>query len=329
MKTFDKLLDLKVDAVLLNSSPGNPDMNIQYYAGVDCLDVSSRFYYDLKKSPVVFISDYKHKAKVKKEKGRWNEMMQVIKPKKRIGVNANHLTLAQVKALKKKRVKLVDIGKELSKIRSVKTKKEIENITSACKHTRKALAIAKTKIEKGSRETEVLASLVDYYAKNGLRLAFDPIVQGAQNTKYTHSYPTTQKARGTVIVDTGCRVNGYCSDLTRTFGYKLSKKQGEVIELVKKANKFAVQNVEIGMPCEDLYKMTKKFLGNKAKYWRYGLGHGVGLDIHEAPGIGLGSEDVFEKNMVFTIEPGLAIPGIGGARYELTGVLTRKGFKVL
>ena len=175
----------------------------------------------------------------------------------------------------------------------------------------------------------MLASLVGYYAKKGVHLAFDPIVQNAGNTLYTHSYPTTQKASGTVIVDTGCRVNGYCSDLTRTFAFKANKKQLQVIELVKKANKFAMQNVEVGMPCGELYARVKKFLGPKARYWRYGLGHGVGLDIHEAPDIGAGSNDVFEPGMVFTIEPGLAIPGVGGARHEVTGVLTRKGFKVL
>ena len=329
MKSLNKLLELNVDSVLLTSSPGNPDMNVQYYSGLSCLDVAGRFYYDFKRAPLVFISDYKHKARVEKRKGRWKEMLELVKPKKRIGVNAAHLTLAQAKALRKKGVRLVDISKELSKIRSIKTKKEIQNIAKACGHTKKALAIAKKDVESGVKETDVLASLVEYYAKKGVRLSFDPIVQNAGNTLYTHSYPTTQKARGTVIVDTGCRVNGYCSDLTRTFAFKANKKQLQVIRLVKKANKFAMNIVEPGMPCKELYTKVKKFLGPKARYWKYGLGHGVGLDIHEAPGIGAGSNDVFEPGMVFTIEPGLAIPGVGGARLEHTGVLTRKGFKVL
>lgn len=333
-KIKDKLED-KCDSLLIISSGGNPDMNIRYYAEMDEI-ASGVFYWNFNSSPFVVISDLKHQSGVEKIKREERDTAyEEIKDAggARIGYNADYVSVNLMKRLRKKLKgkKFVDVSEELALARAVKGKKELKEISKACALTKNSFEKAQESICEGKREVEVFTDLTDHYYHNGATLAFNPIVASGENSLYVHATPTRKKIKDTdtVIVDTGSRWNGYCSDFTRTYCMKATSKKKHLIELVEQANGFARDEVQESMSAGELYAKVKEFFGEKARYWPYGLGHGVGLEVHEYPSLSDGSEHLLEKGMVFTIEPGLAVPGVGGARLEQTGVLTSNGFKIL
>jgi len=339
MKRFLKLNELirnKCDAVLLMSRSTNPDTNVQYYSGLDVFSASAVLYWKIGNEPLLFLGDARHKANVEKvEIEKREDIYKHIRRRrhKTIGVNYEYVSMNTMKRLRKelKGVRFVDISNELKKIREIKERREIKYIQEACRHTKKALRIAENAIYEEKKESDIMAEIMYYYNKKSLKPSFDPIVASGRNGLYVHVSPQSKKVKKTdvVIVDTGCRVEGYCSDMTRTFCIKPNKKQEEMIWLVAEANILAAKHCYAGMSASELYELVHAFFGKRAKYWKYGLGHGVGLDIHESPSITKESKDVLLEGMVFTIEPGLAIPGVGGARFEDTGLLTAKGFKKL
>lgn len=320
----------RVDAILLLSLDMNPDMNVMYYSGLDCIATTGALYYAFNKEPIILLRDKRQKTTVRKVERKKQDDLYGIMRAKHIGYNGDHVPANTLKHLKQKTgARFHDISKELKTMRRIKDKNELKNISAACSITRKALKIAENDVLAGKRETDIHADVQDHYLKHGVRPAFTTLVQGGKNALYIHSLPTKEKARGTVIIDTGCRVNGYCSDLTRTYCARPTPPQERMMQLVEEANELARKEARPGMQAKDLYETVNAFFGTNAKHWKYGLGHGIGLNVHEAPNIGKESEDTLEQGMVFTIEPGLAIPRVGGARLEHIGVLTKKGFKAL
>jgi len=335
LKKIKERVEEKVDAVLIVSSGDTPDPNIRYYAGMDEI-ASGVFYWKFSGAPFVVVSDNKHPAGVRRIKRKTRDTpYELIKKAggKRIGYNANYISVNRLKSLKKKLkgVKFIDVSEELALVRSIKTPSELKEIRKACALTKKAFDVAEEGILKGVRERDLFADITSFYFKKGAQLAFEPIVASGENTLFIHTSATAKKIRAsdTVIVDMGAKINGYHSDFTETYCVKPTKAKYELLETVGMANAYARDLACAGMTANDLCLAVKDFFGNQAKYWPYGLGHGVGVEIHEYPSLSIGSDHVLEKGMVFTIEPGLALPGIGGARLEQTGVLTSKGFKIL
>ena len=328
---LDELVANKCDTVFVTSMGDMPDMNLQYYSGMDAQHASGAVMWKIGKEPVLVTRDTKQKRKVRLVAKRNNDTVyKELKKKrpKRIGVNMDYLPVNWVKRIRKKAgVRLVDISKELKQVRAIKEKGEIKNISAACGETRKALKKLKTV---GRTEAEVYQDLVSFYAGKGLGLAFDPIVAAGKNTRLIHTRATRKRIgkRDSVIIDTGCRVNGYCSDITITKCASPDARTEKMLLRVFEANRLARSEVRPGMKAKELCEMVKDCFGKYSKYWVYGLGHGVGLSIHEFPSLSLESDDVLKEGMVFTIEPGLVGPG-QGARIEHTGVLTKKGFRVL
>ncbi len=328
---LDALIKKKCDTVFITSMGDMPDMNLQYYSGIDAEHASGAVMWKIGKEPVLVTRDSKQKKRVrlvtKKDAETVYTELKKIRPKK-IGVNMNYLPVNWVKRIKKKSgAKLVDISKELNQVRVIKEKQEIKNISKACDVTRKIL----NKINLvGRTEAEVYQELVSFYAGKSLPVSFDPIVASGKNTQLIHTRATGKliENKDTVIIDTGCRVNGYCSDITVTRCAEPNKQTEEMLLRVFSASKLALREARPGMKASELCELVKQDLGKYSKYWVYGLGHGLGLNIHEAPNVYLDSKDVLEKGMVFTLEPGLVGPG-QGARIEYTGVLTNNGFKVL
>jgi Xaa-Pro aminopeptidase len=335
----------KVDAILIVSNDDSPDMNLQYYTGLRALTSSGALFMKLNSEPILIVSDIeqasrqtgiKNLVERKRKEDLYNRIKEAGYPK-RIGINAEYLSLASVRKLRGnlRKVRFVDISEHLKSIRAVKDKTELTSIKKACELSRKAIKIARDMVKDNKTEREIYSELVYFYYRNGSEpVPFHPLVaSGPENSVYMHTGPTGRKIKDEdlVIVDTGCRVNGYCSDLTRTFCNNRGGEEKRVLNLVEKANRTAMERVRAGMTGDKAYKIAKKIfeMENMDRFWKYGLGHGVGLDIHEAPNLLPESKDELKTGMVFTIEPGLAIPGVGGARLEHTGVLTKGGFDVL
>ncbi|MCD4740045.1 M24 family metallopeptidase [archaeon] len=335
LKKIKERVESKIDALLIVSSGDAPDPNMRYYAEMDEI-VSGVFYWNLKGTPFVVVSDSKHSAGVRKIKRKTRDTPYELICKaggKRIGYNANYISINRLKSLKKKLkgVKFIDVSEELTLVRSIKMPSELKEMKKASSLTKRAFKIAEESVLAERKELELFADLTSFYYKKGAQLAFDPIVASGKNTLYIHTNATNKKMKSsdTVIVDMGAKWNGYCSDFTETYCVNPNKARYELLETVGMANAYARDLVCPGMTAGDLCLAVKDFFGKQAEYWPYGLGHGVGVEIHEYPSLSLNSNHVLEKGMVFTIEPGLAVPGVGGARLEHTGVLTSKGFKIL
>jgi Xaa-Pro aminopeptidase len=165
-------------------------------------------------------------------------------------------------------------------------------------------------------------------AKLGLKTSFKPIVASGRNSANPHHDNTGKLSKGFCIIDFGIKYNGYCSDITRTIYFgKPTTKETEIYDTVLGANNKCINSVKCGMKCSDADKLCRKVLGKYSDKFIHGLGHGIGVEIHEGPTLNSKSKDVLKDGMVFTIEPGVYIKNIGGVRIEDDVVLLYNGEK--
>jgi Xaa-Pro aminopeptidase len=190
-------------------------------------------------------------------------------------------------------------------------------------------------IAPGKKESDAAAEL-EYALRRsgGEKAAFDFIVASGKRSAMPHGVASGKKmARGeAVILDWGWVLDGYNSDNTRTlFLGKPKPKLEEIFEVVLEANMRAIARTAPGVPLKEIDAAARDFIDTKGygKYFGHGTGHGVGLEIHEAPSLNARSDDVAREGMVFTIEPGIYLPGIGGARIEDVVEVTKNGCDVI
>lgn len=249
---------------------------------------------------------------------------------KRLGVDFTSFALVYKKKLGN--VKIFDISESLFQMRAIKDKKEIRNVKKACKISSKAMKIIKNSIKPGVTERRIRTKAMSVLNECEAQ-AFDFIVASGKNSMYSHSYPTNKriKQKEMIIVDLGVKVKGYCSDMTRTFCIKPTKEQKKYYDITLHAYRTAFNNARSGISCSKLWKMVEKEFREKEvkRYWKYWLGHGVGLGIHEFPRLGEYSKDKLKENMTVAIEPGLHIHKIGGMRIEDTVLITKRKPKAL
>lgn len=221
-----------------------------------------------------------------------------------------------------KEFKLKPADEYIEKMRAVKTEREIELITSAQRIAEAALKKAISRAKAGMSERELMAEINYEMVIGGAdKYSFETITAFGANTAKPHHHPTDKKLEKDelILVDMGAKLNGYCSDMTRTFclgdpGEQLIK----VFDIVKEAQEYAIKYIKAGMTCHDADALAREYIiaNDYGDMFGHGFGHGVGIDIHEAPRVGAGSETVLLPNMVITAEPGIYIPGLGGVRIE-------------
>jgi Xaa-Pro aminopeptidase len=164
--------------------------------------------------------------------------------------------------------------------------------------------------------------------------AFDVVVASGTNSSMPHAAATSKKieVHDIVKIDYGVVVNGYCSDITRTVIMgDVSKEVVDIYETVREAQELALCSIRRDISCNELDSIARSFINEKGYGERFGhgLGHGVGLDIHEDPFIAPSNDQLLEISMVFTVEPGIYVPGLGGIRIEDMVVLEKDGVEVL
>ena len=232
--------------------------------------------------------------------------------------------------------KIIPGNDYVESLRVIKGEEEIKLIKEGVRAGKKSFNYIKRRIKPGKTENE-LAAIMEYYLKSQLALgiSFPTIVASGPNSAYPHHIPGKRIVeRGdTVLVDSGCSYKGYSSDLTRT--YFLSKicssRLKGAYSAVHRAQKEAIGLIKPGIRCSMLYDRALKILQDAGfgDYFIHGLGHGIGIDVHEKPFINHASRDILEAGMVITIEPGVYIQGLGGVRLEDVVLVTRTGHKVL
>lgn len=236
----------------------------------------------------------------------------------------------------------------LSKKRVIKTQNELEKIKTAVKIGKKGFRKFAQKLLSIGGESDEFA--LNYTAKECLtscgayETSFEPITAIDENAANPHARATIKKLKkeSLILFDGGVKFERYCSDRTRTAcfedGFEFKKKQTfkdariqHIYDTVLGAQEAAIEVLKPGMMAKELDKAARDVIekAGYGKYFVHSLGHGVGLDIHEYPYINKKSNEILKENTVFTIEPGIYIPGFCGVRIEDMVVVTNSGAKVL
>lgn len=206
--------------------------------------------------------------------------------------------------------------------RIIKTEDELSDIIKSAFITDEVFDLVLDYIEIGMTEKEVAKFIEQSFIKlGGERLSFDTIVAFGENGAEPHHVPCDRKLSGAefVTIDMGTVVGGYCSDFTRTFAMGgATKEMIDVYEAVREAEKIGAGALKDGVKCFDVDKAVRDYLTEKGygEKFIHGTGHGVGLEIHEAPTLNTKSDEVLKDNMVVTVEPGVYIEGSLGVRIE-------------
>jgi len=223
----------------------------------------------------------------------------------------------------------------VAEIRLTKEPEEVERIAQAAAIADASFAQVIQLIRPGVAEREIALELEFLMRRAGSEeLPFSIIVAGGPNSARPHAIPGERPfARGDlVVIDFGARFGGYCSDMTRTVCVgNASKEQRRLYDAVLAANEAGLGAVRSGVPCAEADAAARDVLerAGLAEYFTHGLGHGVGLDVHELPTVNRRSHESLRAGAVVTVEPGVYVSGVGGVRIEDLVVVTETGYRLL
>lgn len=254
-----------------------------------------------------------------------------------LGFEANQVRYSTYETLKECLIakELVPLSGELADLRRIKTAEEIDLHRQAEHIGDIAFEEILKDIKPGVTELEIAAKLEYIMKVNGAdKLSFESIVASGVNSAKPHAEPGHKKIElgDFVTMDFGCVYNGYCSDMTRTIVVgKASEKQKEIYNTVWKAQLAVLDMLKPGLPGKAYDKVAREIIygAGYEGYFGHGLGHSVGLEIHENPRFSMIEEDIIEAGMIMTVEPGIYLPDFGGVRIEDMVVMTEDGYENL
>lgn len=268
-------------------------------------------------------------------KGPWTELLNMkFMHVRQFFFEEEHLTVAALSKWEnifKGRIWKKSEG-AVRKLRLLKREDELKKLRIAAAVGDKILKKILPKLKPGVTEKEIANLFKSYSNEMADGVSFPPIVAFGKNgaVPHHHSDDTKLKKNDAILIDQGVKYQGYMSDMTRCFfvgaGIPAVKKMYDQLLEVQQAG---VNMVRAGVKISDLDKSVRAMLGKEEKYFTHSLGHGVGLEVHEDPGVSGRSDVVLKPGMVITIEPGLYKPGIGGVRIEDTVIVTEDGCEVM
>jgi Xaa-Pro aminopeptidase len=238
--------------------------------------------------------------------------------------------------LSQKTFRITAAGHFIERLRTIKIEAEINTIKEAVERAEEAFLKVKPFIREGAHERAIALRLEERLRIKGCRnIPFEIIVASGSHAALPHARPTEKKLQkgDLVIIDWGGEADGYCSDMTRTFlirGQNIGK-QKEIYQIVLGANRRAISSVIPGIESRQVDSTARTFIENAGygEMFGHGTGHGVGLQVHELPRISWNKSSPVRENMVFTVEPGIYVPGVGGVRIEDMVVVREKKAEVL
>ena len=254
-----------------------------------------------------------------------------------LGVEAQAMTLAQHKDLRKHcgRTRTVALGPVVEEQRQVKDADETKRIKRAIRVAEEAFELIRASLRPGQSEREIAARLEAAMRDLGAEApSFPTIVAINERTSLPHAQPTDRTLRSgdAVLFDWGARVNGYCSDLTRMlFVDTITPFYARIYDQVCQAQQKALIAIKAGLTTDTIDRAARDFLKSKrrGKHFSHGLGHGIGLEIHERPSVSARAATALKPGMIFTVEPGVYLPGRGGVRIEDDVLVRKDGCDVL
>jgi Xaa-Pro dipeptidase len=253
---------------------------------------------------------------------------------KRIGVEPRQMRLLEFRFIQSGAPKseFPDASQVLAGLRLKKESGEIAAMRQAVLIAQNALEDSLPKIKIGMTEKELAAELVIHLLQYGSdpELPFSPIVSGGPNSANPHASPTDRKlqAGDLLVIDWGARVDGYISDLTRTFAVgQVETEFKQIHTIVQEANAAGRAAGGPGVPCAEVDKAARQVIeaAGYGEFFTHRTGHGIGLDSHEEPYMRADNAQVLESGMAYTVEPGIYLAGRNGVRIEDDMVVTEDG----
>jgi Xaa-Pro aminopeptidase len=255
----------------------------------------------------------------------------------RVGIEAESLTVGLLGKLEKAapNTTFAPTSGLVESLRVVKDKQEVEAIRRAARQAERAFAAVMAGLTPEMTEKQVSADLEHTARRFGAKgLSFTPIVAVGPRAALPHAPPSDHRIGESdfTLVDWGANEHLYMSDLTRVVVTgKISGRLQKIHDIVRQAQEAAIEAIRPGKTCEEVDAVARKII-EKAGYGKqfgHGLGHGVGLNIHEAPRLAQNEKNELKAGMVVTVEPGIYLPGWGGVRIEDDVLVTRDGHEVL
>jgi len=250
-----------------------------------------------------------------------------------IEFESKHVTVNELKRWKKllKGRKLIPMKKSVEQQRWIKDKSEVKLLKKSQKINATVFKEIKKWIKPGMTELDVAWQIKVLGHKYGAEdISFEPIVAFGPNSAIPHHHNSTRKLkkRDIVLIDMGMKYKGYCSDMTRTFFIgKPTEEQSKVYNMVLEAQLAGIAATKAGVKTSTPDKAARKVMGDMAKHFGHSLGHGIGLDVHEYPGVSSRSKGTLKEGMIVTMEPGIYLPGKFGIRIEDMGQVTANGYE--
>ena len=254
---------------------------------------------------------------------------------KRVQFEADVLPYTQWQALAEAAGELVPSSGLVEELRAVKDDEEVAKLQRACRIADRGLEALTAETWVGRSEREIAWRLRELLHAHGADdLSFDSIVASGPNGAKPHAHPTDRIVdRGTLVtVDWGVRVDGYCSDCTRTFSTgRLPDRLREAYDVCLEAQKRACANIKAGLTGPEADDLAREPITDAGfgENFGHGLGHGIGADVHEAPRLSPESGDTLRAGHAVTIEPGIYLEGIGGVRIEDLAIVRDDGVDIL
>jgi len=262
---------------------------------------------------------------------------------KTVAIDEHNIKVSELLKIKKA-ARVCSDQNLIEDLRKAKDKSEIENIKKACKLGDSVFKHILSEIKLGVTEKEIAKKIEVLILQNCAQISFKPIVAFGENSSSPHHVPSARKLKKNeiVLLDFGVEINNYCSDMTRTIFFgkansKLEKIYKTVLESQTKAiefisDKWPIVNgqLNVKLKASDIDSASRKHITSHCfPTIPHSLGHGIGLEVHEKPSLSPKSKDVLTNGMVFSVEPGIYIPGFGGVRIEDLILLTAKGPQII
>lgn len=285
-----------------------------FYTDKRYIEAAQKFFKSTDVTPVLYKKD---------------EVLARLQAYESVGISFNEISHTEYVALETAGITLQNIDEPLSKVMSIKNEWELAQIAKACEIAEDAFLELLPQIKEGMTETEVAALLEYGMRKLGAQgLAFETIVAFGAHAAVPHHETglTKLKFGDEILIDFGCRVNGYCSDITRTFLFGDDGKHEEFKKAYKsvlKAHRLVQQQAKSGMTGKEVDAIAREYLAQSGygELFTHSLGHGIGLNVHEYPGVSPRGEEILQDGMVFSDEPGVYKEGEFGIRIEDTVTL--------
>ncbi len=253
-----------------------------------------------------------------------------------VGVEKEHMSLlaAEMLIARSSVREMIDVSPEIRRLRRIKNQSEIEKLARAAAITDTVTEQIIKQLRAGQTELEVSVQIGAAIGEQGGTLSFESLVQSGPNSALPHMRPTSRKlaAGDFVLLDFGAAFDGYHADTTRMAVVgEPSARHAEIHSLVLAAHDAAIAAIRAGTTTDAVDSAARQVIDAAGMGDRFfhRVGHGLGLEAHEDPSVDPGSATLLEAGMVFTIEPGIYIPGWGGVRIEDDVVVERSGCRVL